>query len=311
MLDSIVRVQDSFQVFRQDSFFSSGPYEINEISESEWMASGLTRSDSRRLMNYLASGGKIFNPYSFARINIGDSLWRNKVTERLILEKKTRTVSGFSSFDRNSAWRNSLLIRKIDIHNPDSSALLESGIPHYIITRWRKYVRRGARFDSVAQVLTIWGMDTTWYELNADSLIIEQTSRERSEGRSLILYANQLGVDELSEVLSYKWQREKWLEYRDRLGGYVNTSQFWECGIDSNSIMKLMNHEWKFEGERRFDLNTSTLQLMSRHPYIGWRRAKTVEYYRTRVRPIEDPEVLIGLDGWTKEDVERLREYLK
>ncbi|KAB2809734.1 ComEA family DNA-binding protein [Phaeocystidibacter luteus] len=306
LLDSLVHMHDSIKAYRRDSFFGAGPYKLTELSTSEWEASGLTALESKRLWNYLKAGGRVYNEESFSRINIGDTAWRERVMDALVIEdvRASRKREGRGRLVQG--WQSELLRKRIDVHQPDSIELVKSGVPGYMVSRWRRYVRSGFRFDSVKEVNSIWGMDSSWLAINLDSLWIDV------EGKAILTISmNAVGEEGLSQILAHAWQRDKWLSYRSRLGGFVDTAQFWEVGLDSSTVREMMMHVWDKGEVEKVDLNTSSVEVLSRHPYIGWKRAGTVEYYRTRVRPIEDVEVLIGLEGWTKEDVERLREYLE
>ncbi len=180
----------------------------------------------------------------------------------------------------------------------------------YMVARWRKYLRKGGRFNDVDELASLYGMDRAWMESWEDSLYVEEENSVSSVADTEISL-NTITIEGLEALGMYTWQAERLIDYRERLGGFCRVAQIWELEIDS-SYWDAYYTRFRIGGQvRPLDFNTASVQELARHPYIGWERAKVVEYYRTRIRPIESANDLLQLEQWEQEDIDRLKEYLK
>ena len=99
------------------------------------------------------------------------------------------------------------------------------------------------------------------------------------------------------------------LRYRERLGGYVSTSQLLEINGLPDTLVK-----WFTVGDsipiRKMKLNGLTLNEMRRHPYIDFYQAKAIVEMRRERGTIKSPEQLSLLEEFTDQDIKRLKPYL-
>ena len=99
------------------------------------------------------------------------------------------------------------------------------------------------------------------------------------------------------------------LRYRERLGGYVSTSQLLEINGLPDTLMK-----WFIVGDsipiRKMKLNGLTLNEMRRHPYMDFYQAKAIVEMRRERGKINSPEQLSLLEEFTDQDINRLKPYL-
>ena len=99
------------------------------------------------------------------------------------------------------------------------------------------------------------------------------------------------------------------LRYRERLGGFVSTSQLLEINGLPDTLMK-----WFIIGDsipiRKMKLNGLTLNEMRHHPYMDFYQAKAIVEMRRERGKINSPEQLSLLEEFTDQDINRLKPYL-
>lgn len=306
LLDSLIMVERSELDSTREHFIRNGPYAVDRLNPEAWERTGLSKMDAQRLHNYIKAGGRVVDASSFSELHIGDSTWLVGIDTALIYQQPWSSEGSSSRWDTYPTYWEGLLSDSLDINSPDSSILVASGVPGYFTSRWKRYLSTGASFRRVEDLLSLYGIDSTWYRRNSSWMITKGTKA------NLPLWINKVQEEELiSEHHLPTWQAKRVVEYRDRLGGFVRREQIFECVRDSIIAHRLMNRI-SIDGQvRRIDLNAQSVEELASHPYIGWTAAKSIEYYRSRVRPIEDIADLIGLEGIGEEEVRRLSDYIQ
>jgi len=88
---------------------------------------------------------------------------------------------------------------------------------------WIKFLDRKRKFQSPEDLLSIWGMDTTWFELNRDSIYISEFNDKPSEEiRSKKFYfdPNIATKGQLQELGFPEWLAERIVSYRAKGGKF-------------------------------------------------------------------------------------------
>lgn len=296
-LDSIQRVEQFNLDSIENSFVENGPYNPNTMNLDQWEASGLDGYSAQRLTRYLNAGGRIKSQRDFSRLNIGDSVWRTRVDKLFSWPEETveRSVARIRRLDKS-----------IEVGAPDSVLLWDSGLKPQLIQRWKRFVASGAMLTNASDLAVIYGMDLNWLDENKDSLIW------MTEEVYDPLDINSISKGQLADQLACPtWIAEKWLKYRDRLGGFREEHQFWEIGLDTSWVELGMDRLYIGTSFMYIDLNRTPIEELAKHPYIGWELARSIEYYRNRVRPIERLDDLRGLEGWEEGRSMKIKYYLE
>lgn len=277
-----------------ESWLQSGPYPIQQLTQAEWERSGLSRHASIRLTRYLTAGGRVASTKDFERLDLGDSLWRSRMASALQFPDESISSYDFSPKRRTEQWRFSLMSSPLDPNVVNHQELVEAGVPSRIADRWLSYLEAGGKFRSADEVLLLYGMDSLWFQSNKDNI---QLNREEVRSVS-ILELNQIDTVAWREERVPNWMVDRVQEYGDRLGGYVDKTQLWELGLDTPRTEGLLKLASVNGLVRQFSLNEASFDQLSAHPYIGYSRARSLDYFRTRVRPVQRLEDLVQLEGW-------------
>lgn len=298
-VDSMNRQHEMLRREKLISFEQTGAFLADTATVSTWLASGLNISEANRIYNYISAGGSISDVEDLRRLHIGDSLWQERVGPMLI--RTERTSKG--TYDRSIKLGSPFMV---NINQPDSSKLIAAGWPEEVVRRWCKYVGAGGELRTLSDLKDIYGMKDEWVDQWKDSLIFP-IQREWST-----IDINTFSLDSFMVDRGWaQWQIDKVTHYRTRLGGFHRVDQLFEVGIDSGRVEQMAILAVVNGGIMKMSFNEMAWTDLAKHPYVTWEMAKAVEYYRTRVRPIESLTDLVGMEGWNEESVERLQVYFK
>ncbi|MCR5180490.1 MAG: helix-hairpin-helix domain-containing protein [Bacteroidaceae bacterium] len=99
------------------------------------------------------------------------------------------------------------------------------------------------------------------------------------------------------------------VRYRDRLGGFVSPEQLSEINGMPPELQAWFAVETGVY--RKLNLNTTSIEQLSRHPYMGWKRARAIDNYRRSQGRLEALTDLQLLKEFTAEDFVRLQPYVE
>lgn len=301
VLDSIAWVNHQSQIAFIDSLRQVQSFYADTTSLVIWSKLGMPQRDAQRLRKYFESGGAIRKESDLSRLNIGDSLWRSAIGD-LILEREYT----FPVLNRYSGKTESNWLFAISVNRATDSILENAGVSPWVQERWLKIIRSGRGMSNATEFRSWIKPDSTWFEKWRDELIYDDVS---------FVFRVEVNALDSNRMVNAQflspWEVVKWKRYGKRLGGYVNREQLYESGIDSSTVESLDMVEFQFGEIEKRDINNEDYSEMAKHPYIGWERARSADYYRTRVRPIQSVKELQGLEGWTERDVERVSQYFK
>ncbi len=108
-------------------------------------------------------------------------------------------------------------------------------------------------------------------------------------------------------IASYR--ARKIVEYREKMGGFVNAGQAMEaCPLPDDILEWLtVNPDFKI---RKVNINTASVPSMMKHPYISFYQAKDIYELRTKNGKIESLDILVSKGIFTQQDAERLSPYI-
>lgn len=205
------------------------------------------------------------------------------------------------------------------------AALKAMGFPDHLSKRIANYREKGGVFRIKADLLKIYGVDSTFYhQLYAFILLPEKLeSKTQVEKVSEIVHKRPASRFDLNAADSVMLKTvygigpvlaSRIMKFRNALGGFVNLVQLKEVyGLDSTAVRNLTERSYidtEFNPVK-ININTADEKLLSSHPYITRSMAKAVVAYRFQhgsFRDVEDArKVFITL---TPSEAEKLIPYL-
>ncbi|MEQ6167194.1 MULTISPECIES: helix-hairpin-helix domain-containing protein [unclassified Ekhidna] len=104
---------------------------------------------------------------------------------------------------------------------------------------------------------------------------------------------------------------ERIVKYRKLLGGFADTTQLNEVyGLQSETIKELVKHFQIMSDVNPIEINTDSLKVLSKHPYINYDLARIILNYRRQHGDITSPEDLLKIKAIDERTFLRLKPYL-
>lgn len=211
----------------------------------------------------------------------------------------------------------------------DVDTLVYLGFDRSTANRIAAYRRKGGVFRIKADILRIYGVDSSLYQQLYDFIVlpvkpegkrparphherVPSTDRAtRAERKFDINTADTVllkSVYGIGPVLAARI-----IKFRDRLGGFVRPEQLNEVyGLDSVTVMRLRKICFIRQDfvPRKININTASEDKLSVHPYINYRHARLLVSYRYQHGDFQDASDIKKLLSLAPEEVDRLLPYL-
>lgn len=192
-----------------------------------------------------------------------------------------------------------LPLHPFDPNQLKASEWTAMGLDQKVAARIEKYVTKGGHFYKAHDLLKMYGMDTVFYKkVESKIQIAVQEKKEIKFEKKIypsktdvvherkvkvLVEVNGATQEQLLEINGIGEKlASRIIKYRDLLGGFVRKDQLRKVyGMDSVNYDKIKNQitvDPLFV--KRVDLNTATLEELSKVRFIGAKRAKVILSYR-------------------------------
>ena len=147
--------------------------------------------------------------------------------------------------------------------------------------------------------------DSLW----RDSMGIRYTKRIKKD---TILDLNRCDTTELQFIRGIgPYTAAQIVRYRKQLGGFYSTAQLADPIFSKWHLDSLSSHfTTNPEDIRRININTCSIAILQRHPYLRYEQAKAIYTLRRKNLKLHSIDDLCNLPELTSEDLERLAPYL-
>jgi competence protein ComEA len=209
-----------------------------------------------------------------------------------------------------------------DPNRVKESELVRLGLSKYVAHRVVNYREKGGSFRRKEDLLHIYGMDTAWYQRALPWMRIQKKEekfiyrkRAAPPKQIALLDINLADSVQLTDVYGIGPSLSRRIRvFRDRLGGFVSMNQLYEVyGLDSVVVTALKKQFEVKEGfiPRAIPLNTSSLEDLTRHPYIRRREAQAILAYRLQHGAFQSVEDLRKITLVTEDWINKMIPYIR
>lgn len=199
--------------------------------------------------------------------------------------------------------------------------MIKLGFGERLIRTFENYLSKKGRFREKEDVLKIYGMSDSIYNLIEPFIIISQQKEVREESSRPVEKITERLYIELNSADTTKLKllpgigsvlSARIIKYRDGLGGFWQTDQLKEVyGISTDLYEKISTSvEVDTTLIRKINLNEASFSELLRHPYISYEQAGKISNFLKQNNKIPGPDVL--LEGRMIDSItfRRLRPYL-
>jgi competence protein ComEA len=209
--------------------------------------------------------------------------------------------------------------------NPNSASANDFerlGFHPYLASRIINYRLKKGKFLIKEDLLKMYGMDTAFYQQLYKFIDLPErkpiATKPRTERKQKIIATKiDLNLADTSQLIKLygigKKLSERIVKYRDRLGGFIVTSQLKEVyGLDS-AVIKTILTKYFIENNftpKQLNINSATEAALKSHPYVSNKLAKLIVAYRFQHGKFKEIDDLLHIRLLTENEFEKVKAYL-
>ncbi|MFW5759958.1 MAG: helix-hairpin-helix domain-containing protein [Cyclobacteriaceae bacterium] len=244
----------------------------------------------------------------------------------------------------NEERSDSLILEQFDPNGVDKSRLMQMNLPKNVVDNLIKYREKGGYFKQKDQLLKIYGLNDSLYELLAPYVKIEtQHQSEAKQGikNDQAILSTTLSDTTYSPITKNVKEHEKKIKsfdlnladttqlkqvygigevlstriirYRQALGGFVNEKQLSEVyGLPTEAMLNIQEVSFisqNFE-PAKININLASVSDLVRHPYLDYESAISIVNYRSKNGPFKHIEKLKESKVLNEDKLKKLSRYL-
>ena len=203
-------------------------------------------------------------------------------------------------------------------------SLLLLGLSGYAAANLLKYRSNGGRFNEASDLKRIYGLDEEKYEklephvrimTTAKEAIEKQTVKPKSKKQKLALGSIDINLADTTDFKSLRGigsvYANRMVKFRGSLGGYFSIDQINEVWGISDSLYLAIKPYLKIDTSslQKRNINLQSKESLAKHPYIDWKKAKTITKYRKMHGDFSSIDELYKLHGLDDAFVDTLSQY--
>jgi competence ComEA-like helix-hairpin-helix protein len=225
----------------------------------------------------------------------------------VLTDKQEQSSASFADADpyqpkesRFEKYRREKIVGELFSFNPNTITAEEwkrLGLRDKTIQTILKYRSKGGRFYKPEDLQRIYGLHTDEYERLAPYIQIEAKTKavvqptfvsteiktERKEYSAVVVDINNADTATWKQLkgIGSAYAR-RIVNFRTKLGGFVSVEQVAETYGLPDSVFQKVKEQLRFNNSsiHQIDINTSTVDQLNAHPYIGYSVANAIVQYR-------------------------------
>lgn len=217
-----------------------------------------------------------------------------------------------------------------DPNHADSATLCRLGLKPWQVSNMLKYRRKGGRWRSADDLQRLYGLSKSQFEQLRPYVHIAEADKrkvyERAEWQSNYEHEPRPKTEKLAEGVTLpantadttalkhipgigSYYARKIVDYRERLGGFVSTSQIGEIEDLPAGITRWFVLD-KADKPRQLRINHATFKQLVRHPYLSYEQTKIIVTHIRQYGAIRSWRDLQLYKEFTQNDFKRLAPYI-
>lgn len=307
------------------------PFDPNTASFKELTSLGLSKKTANTLINFRKKGGRFYKKtdlkkvYGLSKenydrlenyINIPKQSKAEKskdVVQKEVLPKEVAPVVRLFTFDPNTATFDDFV-----------TLGLSKKISHTVIN----FREKGGKFYKKQDFKKIYALQASDYSrlepyINIPAVAVEETDvpkpilakAEAPKPKPAPVNIN------INTATPDDWQKlygigptyaKRIVKYREALGGFHAVSQVGETYGIADSTFQHIRPQLQFDAAsvRTININIATKDDLAAHPYISWKKAKTIIAYRKEHGAFQSVQDVSKIRAISSDLFERLKPYL-
>ncbi len=237
-----------------------------------------------------------------------------------ILTNNQPAVIQTGTYDEKTGNKQSYKLFAFDPNTVATDELITLGFSEFAASNMIKYRNNGGKFYKKADLLKIYGIDSSFLNKIAPFIVINLTEdvkiysgKHIVNRKSLIIELNSSGSERLKSIYGIGDVLSKRIvRYRELLGGYYTVEQVKEVYGISDSLFQSISDHMVIDtlGLKKININELSETELALHPYITNYEARSIVKFREYVGNINSLRDLTLNYLLSEDKFRKLRPYL-
>jgi DNA uptake protein ComE-like DNA-binding protein len=210
--------------------------------------------------------------------------------------------------------------------NPNEATLnflVSTGLRSDVAQRILKYRSKGGTFKTKADLLRMYGMDSTWFRqvqpwLSLPDTLPRRVQRQETPRASKAVNLRDINLVDSLALLEVRGIgpvfANRILRFRRALGGFHTIQQLDEVYKIDTTVLRTLKSQFFVAGDfqvKKISINTADEATLARHPYLSNSQAKAIAAYRFQHGAFQSVEDLRKIQLISEADWQRIIPYLE
>lgn len=276
----------------------------------------------------------LYIPPVIEKVYLSELSASSELRDQAILKQWTDSLKAHNIIQKRlkkTVKKAEVTLSKFDPNAATYEELVTLGFSSFVSKNILSYRNKGGRFGNKKDLLKIYGIDSAMVKNNLwpyINLPERKTTKKNNSSKKKISIVKPIYTKTEKAVLKNlnkasdsdlqivkgigPWYANCICEYRKQLGGFVQFSQIQEkCRLNHGVLNSLRN---KFHIDRTnincIDLNTASIEVLTRHPYISGKLASQIVLYRAHHGNFEELQSLKNIKAISDQVYQRVKPYL-
>ncbi len=298
--------------------FSKTPlsFDPNTADANQLLSLGLSPRSVNGIMQYREKDWKFYKPEDILRVKDLTEEEFEHIKEFINIPKKSYSKNYKYQYpDKNETVKEHELFY-FDPNTASKEEFLSLGFLDWQSNNIIKYRDSGGYFAEANDIEKIYGLDPDFVDklkpyVKIDSVFKEKTNISNENISIELNIANAIELQKLSGIgPSYS---KRIIEYRDKLGGFINVEQLMEVYGFTNELYESVKNSFIIDTSniKKININTAKYVDLISHPYINQEITKSILNYRKFAGEIKTLEELVAQKAINQAVLDKIYPYIK
>ena len=311
----IENFNNSEEVIEAEQFY----FDPNTASENDFKRLGLSQKAINSILNFREKGGKFKTAEDFQKIyNISETEF-NFVRDFIVINNKNNS---FYNKNKYSKQKQDIKLYNFDPNTATKEDFLNFGLKEWQADQIINSREKGKVFRSADDFSKVYGLKKEQYDQLKDYIEISETfvnqaitenNHTSTKDKNIILDINSATAADFQKLQgigpSYA---ERIIEYRKKLGGFVNIEQLTEVYNFTPEMLEDIQNQLDITTTniKKININKADFKTLIAHPYIDRENANLILSFKKFAGKINSFDDLLKQKAIKKDFYEKIKPYI-
>ena len=311
----IENFKNSEEIIEAEQFY----FDPNTASENDFKRLGLSQKAIHSILNFREKGGKFKKIEDFQKIyNISEDEF-NFVKDFIVIQNENKSFYNKNNYPKQ---KQEIKLYKFDPNTATKEDFLNFGLKEWLANNIINSRENGKIFRSADDFSKVYGLKKEQYEqlkdyIDISETFVNQTVTEKNftstKDKNIILDINSATAADFQKLQGIGPAfAERIIEYRKKLGGFVNIEQIKEVYNFTPEMFEDIKNQLDITTTniKKININKADFKTLIAHPYIDQENANLILSFKKFAGKINSFDDLLKQKAIKKDFYEKIKPYI-